>query len=110
MINMVETNFSFCFFLTQTAILLSSNSLATLCLEKSSDGRNRSLVINDLSEPGSKGKPLLSTSEWTVKDVDSDAIDALQVLVYPYSYSKAIMVNKYFITVDDFSKLFIGWF
>jgi hypothetical protein len=51
------------------------------------------LVINDLSEPGSKGKPLLSTSEWTVKDVDSDAIDALQVLVYPYSYSKPIFLQ-----------------
>lgn len=39
------------------------------------------LVINDVSEPGSKGSPLLSTSKWTVKDVDSDSIDALQVLV-----------------------------
>lgn len=39
------------------------------------------LVINDVSEFGTKGSDLLSTSEWTVKDVDSDAIDALQVLL-----------------------------
>lgn len=37
------------------------------------------LVLNDASEAGSKGS-LLSSSEWTVKDVDSDAIDALQVI------------------------------
>ena len=37
------------------------------------------LVINDASESASKGS-LISTSQWTVKDVDSDAIDALQVL------------------------------
>ncbi|KAF8398608.1 hypothetical protein HHK36_017539 [Tetracentron sinense] len=36
------------------------------------------LVLNDVSEPGSKGSPLC-TSEWVVKDVDSDSIDALQV-------------------------------
>ncbi|KAF2288228.1 hypothetical protein GH714_005183 [Hevea brasiliensis] len=35
------------------------------------------LVINDASEAGSKGS-LITSSEWTVKDVDSDAIDALQ--------------------------------
>ncbi|KAK9922804.1 hypothetical protein M0R45_031250 [Rubus argutus] len=35
------------------------------------------LVLNDVSEAGSKGS-LLSTSEWTVKDVDSDSIDAMQ--------------------------------
>lgn len=38
------------------------------------------LVINDASESGSKGS-LISSSEWTVKDVDSDSIDALQVLL-----------------------------
>lgn len=36
------------------------------------------LVINDASENGSKAS-LISSSQWTVKDVDSDAIDALQV-------------------------------
>lgn len=36
------------------------------------------LVINDSSDSGSKGS-LLSASEWNVKDVDSDSIDALQV-------------------------------
>ncbi|KAJ6697267.1 hypothetical protein OIU85_003618 [Salix viminalis] len=36
------------------------------------------LVINDASEGGSKGS-LISSSEWTVKDVDSDSIDAVQV-------------------------------
>lgn len=34
------------------------------------------LVINDASEKGSKGS-LIPASEWTVKDVDSDTIDAL---------------------------------
>lgn len=37
------------------------------------------LVINDVPEPGSKGS--LLPTEWTVKDVDSDAIDAVQVLL-----------------------------
>lgn len=37
------------------------------------------LVVNDASEGGSKGS-LISASEWTVKDVDYDSIDALQVL------------------------------
>ncbi|XP_023540761.1 photosynthetic NDH subunit of subcomplex B 2, chloroplastic [Cucurbita pepo subsp. pepo] len=36
------------------------------------------LVINDASNSASKPS-LLPTSDWTVKDVDSDAIDALQV-------------------------------
>ena len=38
------------------------------------------LVIydNDVSGPNSKASPLI-TSEWSVKDVDSDSIDALQV-------------------------------
>lgn len=39
------------------------------------------LVLNDVSEAGSKGS-LVSTSEWTVKDVDSDSIDALQVFFF----------------------------
>ena len=36
------------------------------------------LVISDSSEGGSKGS-LVSSSEWTVKDVGSDSIDAIQV-------------------------------
>lgn len=36
------------------------------------------LVINDASDKSSKGS-LLSGYEWTVKDADNDAIDALQV-------------------------------
>ena len=39
------------------------------------------LVINDASEGGSKGS-LISSSEWTVKDVDSDSIDAVQVFAW----------------------------
>lgn len=39
------------------------------------------LVINEVSDVNSKGSSsLLSTSDWTVKDSDNDAIDALQVL------------------------------
>ncbi|KAG2682786.1 hypothetical protein I3843_10G000900 [Carya illinoinensis] len=67
------------------------------------------LVINDVSEPGSKGSPLLSTSKWTVKDVDSDSIDALQVelsctcgtlgityvvSLYPLSMATAVIVKN----------------
>ncbi|KAI3474501.1 hypothetical protein Pfo_029411 [Paulownia fortunei] len=40
------------------------------------------LVINDVSEPNSKG-PATTASEWTVKDVDSDSIDALQHSLSP---------------------------
>ncbi|XP_068649744.1 photosynthetic NDH subunit of subcomplex B 2, chloroplastic [Aristolochia californica] len=36
------------------------------------------LVLNDVSMEGSSGSPCC-TSEWVVKDVDSDSIDALQV-------------------------------
>nr|XP_048321688.1 photosynthetic NDH subunit of subcomplex B 2, chloroplastic-like [Ziziphus jujuba var. spinosa] len=44
-----------------------------------------SLVINDASEPGSKGS--LTPAELTVKDVDSDAIDAPQLnRVAPVEY------------------------
>uniref|UniRef100_A0A2P2K6Q5 Photosynthetic NDH subunit of subcomplex B 2ic n=1 Tax=Rhizophora mucronata TaxID=61149 RepID=A0A2P2K6Q5_RHIMU len=43
------------------------------------------LIVNDASEAGSKGS-LLSGSGWTVSDVDSDAIDALQVLMLNGSY------------------------
>ncbi|XP_060668898.1 photosynthetic NDH subunit of subcomplex B 2, chloroplastic-like [Ziziphus jujuba] len=65
------------------------------------------LVINDVSEPGSKGSLLLA--EWTVKDVDSDAIDALQVelscssgvldliyvvTLYPVSMATALIVKN----------------
>uniref|UniRef100_A0A0F7GZM2 Photosynthetic NDH subcomplex B 2 n=1 Tax=Hypseocharis bilobata TaxID=253189 RepID=A0A0F7GZM2_9ROSI len=66
------------------------------------------LVLNDASESGSKGS-LLSGSEWTVKDVDSDAIDALQVelsctagtldityviTLYPVSIATAVIVKN----------------
>ncbi|KAH7512867.1 photosynthetic NDH subunit of subcomplex B 2, chloroplastic [Ziziphus jujuba] len=65
------------------------------------------LVINDVSEPGSKGS--LLPAEWTVKDVDSDAIDALQVelscsggvldliyvvTLYPVSMATALIVKN----------------
>lgn len=40
------------------------------------------LVFNELSNPNSRGSAL-KTSEWTLKDVDSDSIDALQVLISP---------------------------
>ncbi|KAJ9179917.1 hypothetical protein P3X46_008228 [Hevea brasiliensis] len=66
------------------------------------------LVINDASEAGSKGS-LITSSEWTVKDVDSDAIDALQVelsctsgtldityvvSLYPESIATAVIVKN----------------
>ncbi|KAM1956434.1 hypothetical protein TB1_024990 [Malus domestica] len=66
------------------------------------------LVLSDASEAGSKGS-LLSASEWTVKDVDSDAIDALQVelsstsgtldityvvTLYPVSMATAVIVKN----------------
>uniref|UniRef100_A0A5B7BHU2 Photosynthetic NDH subunit of subcomplex B 2, chloroplastic n=1 Tax=Davidia involucrata TaxID=16924 RepID=A0A5B7BHU2_DAVIN len=66
------------------------------------------LVINDVSEPYSKGS-LVNTSEWTVKDVDSDSIDALQVelsstsgtldityvvSLYPLSMATAVIVKN----------------
>ncbi|XAR68660.1 hypothetical protein NMG60_11003863 [Bertholletia excelsa] len=67
------------------------------------------LVINDVSsDPNSKGSPVL-TSQWTVKDVDSDAIDALQVelgctsgnldityvvSLYPLSMATAVIVKN----------------
>ncbi|KAI3471487.1 hypothetical protein Pfo_028137 [Paulownia fortunei] len=66
------------------------------------------LVINDVSEPNSKG-PATTASEWTVKDVDSDSIDALQVelgcirgtldisyvvSLYPLSMATAVIVKN----------------
>ncbi|XVE89783.1 hypothetical protein DITRI_Ditri20bG0022600 [Diplodiscus trichospermus] len=66
------------------------------------------LVINDASEKSSRGS-LLSGSEWTVKDTDSDAIDALQVelsctagtldisyvvSLYPLSIATAVIVKN----------------
>ncbi|KDP39710.1 hypothetical protein JCGZ_02730 [Jatropha curcas] len=66
------------------------------------------LIINDASESGSKGS-LISSSQWTVKDVDSDAIDALQVelssttgtldityivSLYPLSIATAVIVKN----------------
>ncbi|XP_050238223.1 photosynthetic NDH subunit of subcomplex B 2, chloroplastic [Mercurialis annua] len=65
------------------------------------------LVINDGSDSGSKGS--LISSEWTVKYVDSDAIDALQVelectsgtlelsyivSLYPESIATAVIVKN----------------
>lgn len=65
------------------------------------------LVINDVSDPASKLSPL--STEWAVKDVDSDAIDALQVelsctsgtldityvvSLYPESMATAVLVNN----------------
>ena len=47
------------------------------------------LVLNDMSDNASTTKgttSLLSNSDWTVKDVDSDAIDALQVLTIYQEY------------------------
>ncbi|XP_065854285.1 photosynthetic NDH subunit of subcomplex B 2, chloroplastic [Euphorbia lathyris] len=46
--------------------------------DSSMDRGGIGLVINDVSDSASKGS-LITTSGWTVKDVDSDAIDALQV-------------------------------
>lgn len=46
------------------------------------------LVMNEVSDPNSKGPPppprsvIAKASEWTVKDVDSDSIDALQVRTF----------------------------
>ncbi|XP_059668205.1 photosynthetic NDH subunit of subcomplex B 2, chloroplastic [Cornus florida] len=66
------------------------------------------LVINDVSEPNSKGS-LVNSSEWSVKDVDSDSIDALQVelscikgtlemtyvvSLYPLSMATAVIVKN----------------
>ncbi|KAJ7971878.1 Photosynthetic NDH subcomplex B 2 [Quillaja saponaria] len=66
------------------------------------------LVMNEVLEPGSKGS-VPYTSEWTVKDVDSDAIDALQVelsssnatldityvvSLYPESLATAVVVKN----------------
>ncbi|XVF06225.1 hypothetical protein REPUB_Repub06bG0029200 [Reevesia pubescens] len=66
------------------------------------------LVINEASEKSSKGS-LLSGSEWTVKDADNDAIDALQVelscsagtldisyvvSLYPLSIATAVIVRN----------------
>lgn len=38
------------------------------------------LVVNNVGDAKEKGSGLLDLSGWTVKDVDSDSIDALQVL------------------------------
>uniref|UniRef100_A0A2P2K6T9 Uncharacterized protein MANES_09G141900 n=1 Tax=Rhizophora mucronata TaxID=61149 RepID=A0A2P2K6T9_RHIMU len=66
------------------------------------------LIVNDASEAGSKGS-LLSGSGWTVSDVDSDAIDALQVelscssgnldiayvvTLYPVSVATAVIIKN----------------
>ncbi|OVA16415.1 hypothetical protein BVC80_243g23 [Macleaya cordata] len=66
------------------------------------------LVLNDVSESSSKVTPVC-TSKWVVKDVDSDAIDALQVelsctcgtldisyivSLYPLSMATAVVVKN----------------
>lgn len=50
------------------------------------------LVLNEILQPGSK-ESLPSTLEWDVTDVDSDAIDALQVpcnSLFPYAHFLSI--------------------
>jgi hypothetical protein len=47
------------------------------------------LVISDSSEGGSKGS-LVSSSEWTVKDVGSDSIDAIQVFSWLHLFVQFI--------------------
>jgi hypothetical protein len=47
------------------------------------------LVISDSSEGGSKGS-LVSSSEWTVKDVGSDSIDAIQVFSWLHHFVQLI--------------------
>ncbi|CAL5393310.1 unnamed protein product [Camellia sinensis] len=66
------------------------------------------LVINDVSESEANSKPVI-TSQWTLKDVDSDSIDALQVelscksgnldisyvvSLYPVSMATAVIVKN----------------
>ncbi|KAG8381695.1 hypothetical protein BUALT_Bualt06G0148200 [Buddleja alternifolia] len=72
------------------------------------------LVMNEVSEPNSKGPPpppvtAKTSTEWIVKDVDSDSIDALQVelscirgsldmtyvvSLYPLSMATAVIVKN----------------
>ncbi|PON44200.1 Glucoamylase [Parasponia andersonii] len=67
------------------------------------------LVLNEVSDSAPKGTSLLSNSEWTVNDVDSDAIDAFQVelssssgtldityvvTLYPVSLATAVIVKN----------------
>ncbi|KAF5725713.1 hypothetical protein HS088_TW23G00440 [Tripterygium wilfordii] len=67
------------------------------------------LVINDVSEAGNSKESILTTAEWSVKDVDSDSIDALQielgctsgaldityvVSLYPLSMATAVVVKN----------------
>ena len=47
------------------------------------------LVISDSSEGGSEGA-LVSSSEWTVKDVGSDSIDAVQVFSWLHLFVQLI--------------------
>ena len=64
------------------------------------------LVLNDASEPAANAKAassLLSASEWTVEHVESDAIDALQVLTKTTSYSVAAL-DFYFMIQNSGSK------
>ncbi|CAL5337885.1 unnamed protein product [Camellia sinensis] len=70
--------------------------------------RGIGLVINDVSESEANSKPVI-TSQWTLKDVDSDSIDALQVelscksgnldisyvvSLYPVSMATAVIVKN----------------
>ncbi|XP_062113494.1 photosynthetic NDH subunit of subcomplex B 2, chloroplastic [Humulus lupulus] len=67
------------------------------------------LILNDVSTPPKVTTSLLSNSHWTVKNVDSDAIDALQVelssssgsleityvvTLYPLSLATAVIVKN----------------
>ncbi|KAF3614205.1 Photosynthetic NDH subunit of subcomplex B 2, chloroplastic [Capsicum annuum] len=86
--------------------------LYTLPPSSSSSSNSRGgigLVINEIVEPNPKGTAPTTASEWTVTDVDSDSIDALQVelsctrgtldinyvvSLYPLSMATAVIVKN----------------
>ena len=61
------------------------------------------LVISDSSEGGSKGS-LVSSSEWTVKDVGSDSIDAIQVFSWLHLFVQFIFRSVYLLENNFFFK------
>jgi hypothetical protein len=61
------------------------------------------LVISDSSEGGSKGS-LVSSSEWTVKDVGSDSIDAIQVFSWLHLFVDFIFRSVYLLENNFFFK------
>jgi len=61
------------------------------------------LVISDSSEGGSKGS-LVSSSEWTVKDVGSDSIDAIQVFSWLHFFVDFIFRSVYLLENNFFFK------